>query len=1370
MWHLHRANPIRRSHKLSRLGLSVMLILALSLGLALSVLASSKAPRAVDSTSVARGLTRARASTETITLMPVQMAGIVEGNPTMSFGSANVGAVTIGWNHQPLVGRRRALVRFDLASLPPHVRVLQATLHATIEAWAGLEVHEAALAPIRGDWREGQVTWLNQPAFAPERVQATLGTDGSAEWMITDWAREWIAAPETNHGLMLFSLADYPEDNERTLSNIRLELTLESGSSEVIFSIIGRADPVAPGDYIEYELMLENRMDIPILSPALTVRLPSQARFISCTDGCLYRLTTSTNTDVTWSLSDLAPYRSYRVFLTVRVAPDTPAGSRLVITGELRSRSIPSPITAQAETGITERPSPTVTNTRTPTSTSTSTRISTASPTPTPTAPTPTPTATLTRVPTSTPTATPTAGACMERVANGGFEAFMTGWEMGGEAYPIVMTTQKHSGLFSIRLGGFGFEAGAVDSLLWQRVRIPADVTAAPLAFWYLMDSNEAERGYDTFEALVLDPHGRLLESVWLEPAGSEWSQAGMDLRAYRGQTVMLLFRVHNDGNATHTAVYLDDVSLCVERPAGPEPSSTPYPGVCFLQSQLVDYAPAGMPDFSAQQRTEWQYIQPGAWSHDGPAAVANVLWWLDSLLEPGDAPPPNISDGFRLVESYDVWDDHAPENVPPLIEELAHKADTNGLRTGIEHGGTEPHDLLAGLVEYLQQRDLAHHFDVRLLETPTFDTVRDHVLRSEGVVLLLGFWQWSAGNWHRLGGRYVTVAGVSCEESYLALSDPLRDGAERGQPGNIWPAPDHPHPTFPPDVLHSDAAFVSYDVYEAAQIDEHWGLQGYVENADAIEAYLGLNTPAGQANDVTGLNPYLPIATQVEYALVIAAKPPSVSLDIAPALSWHRGNAPFEVNIVARTGEQPIDRCDVYLMYDPALLRIVDEAGQPAMEIEPGPDFEQVDINEVNAVEGRIHFAAHTATARSGSLVLATIRFQPLVTEATTGLVFSRPPGPACELWWGEHAVLQHLHDGRVVLKPGGTLQLAVLMEGRPPTPAPSWAVPLYVSLQRPEDYAPYALFGTRADESGVVHLSRPLSPGLWELRVRGTHTLSLVDPWVSVSAGLNAVSLRSLPEGDANADNSVAVEDLSLLAAAFSTHREEPAFDERVDFNEDGHIDEADLRLLSDNFGRHGDIASQSHLRLELSSHSMAGTAGYPSVSLSLLPSMTKTIVGAVIPVTVTAQGFAQEVDAVEVHVDFDPALFQVVTAEGEPVTQIKPAGTFSTILFNRVDNQRGWIDFVAAQLTPPVPWGSMDVATFWIKSLAPAEQSWIRFAAVPGRRSAMARQGDMLLRNYNAMSVHVQGVRIHLPLLYQRAHTRTGGSLLPLLYRRY
>jgi hypothetical protein len=125
-----------------------------------------------------------------------------------------------------------------------------------------------------------------------------------------------------------------------------------------------------------------------------------------------------------------------------------------------------------------------------------------------------------------------------------------------------------------------------------------------------------------------------------------------------------------------------------------------------YWKEGFCDYAPSGVPDFDQKQWGTYNWTDKGgAWSHCGPVAVANSIWWLDSEFEPTQPPkiPPTVSDGFPLVTSYlPGLDDHDPANVQPLVEHLAYLMDTDGRRTGLAHSGTYVNDMEAGLAHYL--------------------------------------------------------------------------------------------------------------------------------------------------------------------------------------------------------------------------------------------------------------------------------------------------------------------------------------------------------------------------------------------------------------------------------------------------------------------------------------------------------------------------------------------------------------------------------------------------------------------------------------------------------------------------------------------
>jgi hypothetical protein len=166
----------------------------------------------------------------------------------------------------------------------------------------------------------------------------------------------------------------------------------------------------------------------------------------------------------------------------------------------------------------------------------------------------------------------------------------------------------------------------------------------------------------------------------------------------------------HVDSNDGVSRFHVDDVQGQLPPIAIPpwqvtaEPYQPPQqPPSWYIKPPYRDYAQSGMPDFDQRQGGTYLWMdQAQRWSHCGPVAVANSLWWLDSEFETNTIPPPAIIDNYGLVQAYGQWDDHHPLNVPPLVEHLAYLMDTDGRRTGIVKLGTSVSDMQAAITQYL--------------------------------------------------------------------------------------------------------------------------------------------------------------------------------------------------------------------------------------------------------------------------------------------------------------------------------------------------------------------------------------------------------------------------------------------------------------------------------------------------------------------------------------------------------------------------------------------------------------------------------------------------------------------------------------------
>jgi PKD repeat protein len=296
-----------------------------------------------------------------------------------------------------------------------------------------------------------------------------------------------------------------------------------------------------------------------------------------------------------------------------------------------------------------------------------------------------------------------------------------------------------------------------------------------------------------------------------------------------------------------------------------------------WKEAGWMDYAPKGMPDID-QKQDAWFEAASDRWYYCGPVAAANSLWWFDSKFEPSPTPPPVINDGYPLLQSYNppAWDDHDPRNVQPFVTALAAHMGTTAA------AGTNLNGMATGIQDYINSKGLGGQYTVHKEPKPDFEWVQKEARRSEDVILLLGFWQPVPGtpNYIRIGGHYVTVAGIDSRHNLVGFSDPYLDRAEAGLPGRVLPNPHLPlHSAAPPDELHNDARFASHDVYNTMGTGTPggiWGPVSYAATCDDILNFAGQNE-GDFPNSTSGCNPGLPIFTEVEYAVAVSPITPTL-------------------------------------------------------------------------------------------------------------------------------------------------------------------------------------------------------------------------------------------------------------------------------------------------------------------------------------------------------------------------------------------------------------------------------------------------------------------------------------------------------------
>lgn len=305
--------------------------------------------------------------------------------------------------------------------------------------------------------------------------------------------------------------------------------------------------------------------------------------------------------------------------------------------------------------------------------------------------------------------------------------------------------------------------------------------------------------------------------------------------------------------------VTFDEEGTTVQVCAQPTPTPTPYPsgpGVCPRQS-FADYAPHGIPDFNMQQGN-WT---GSGWTHAAPAAASDALWWLDSQAEAV------LGSKYGLVTAYGAWGDHAPANVPPLVEDLA-------AQMGTGSGGTNLEDVQDGLQKYLAKQGVQPAFVVETAKGPSPAWMLRKAQREEGVFLvLLGFWQQDGGTWQRVGGHWVAACCIDPTGSGIEFGDPWFDRAAGGFPGRAFGLP----PVNP--TVYNDAANVSYDHYlfgPTGVPGAQWSPVNYggADLPGLVNNSLGMNFAADLEAYRGRFNTEAPVFVAADYAVFIRPLP----------------------------------------------------------------------------------------------------------------------------------------------------------------------------------------------------------------------------------------------------------------------------------------------------------------------------------------------------------------------------------------------------------------------------------------------------------------------------------------------------------------
>lgn len=210
-------------------------------------------------------------------------------------------------------------------------------------------------------------------------------------------------------------------------------------------------------------------------------------------------------------------------------------------------------------------------------------------------------------------------------------------------------------------------------------------------------------------------------------------------------------------------------------------------------------------------------------------------------------------------------------------------------------------------------------------------------------------------------------------------------------------------------------------------------------------------------------------------------------------------------------------------------------------------------------------------------------------------------------------------------------------------------------------------------ANGSGVLSIPN-LNPGVYDIWIKHQQYLAKLIR-KTLAAGANNLTAGQLKTGDANNDNVVSALDFSILASGFNQVIGSPSYDDRADFNNDDKISALDFSLLAANYNTVGAKAGDAPSL----SDSVEKLAGWEPVDMLLVSKENFIPVGDTLPMQLVVRAGAQNFDAVEAHLQFDPDLLEVVAVHWSPLLEVH--------LREVVDPVTGALHLAAGSLVQPL-----------------------------------------------------------------------------------
>jgi uncharacterized repeat protein (TIGR01451 family) len=209
-------------------------------------------------------------------------------------------------------------------------------------------------------------------------------------------------------------------------------------------------------------------------------------------------------------------------------------------------------------------------------------------------------------------------------------------WQAGGVITPEISADARHTGDYAALLGwqALTFTQQSADSSIAQTVSLPITISNPTLSFFYQLNGAAAASG-SWFEVQV--DNGTAAIPLWSTDSNTAgWTHRWFDLSPWAGQSINLLFNVHQQAGAPRTWAYLDEVSV-----------GSVYPDLWVSKDSLTAAALPGE-----------QVIYTIAYGNRGSVAAsgARITVTLPADLFFVEASPPPTFDTLSLLWAWE-WE-----------------------------------------------------------------------------------------------------------------------------------------------------------------------------------------------------------------------------------------------------------------------------------------------------------------------------------------------------------------------------------------------------------------------------------------------------------------------------------------------------------------------------------------------------------------------------------------------------------------------------------------------------------------------------------------------------------------------------------------